>query len=239
VQTNKIGSGNFSGARWGVKGTEDLGGGLGVVYQAEGGMSVDSGLTGQSAIAGTGPTGSAGQARLFGRQIYTGLTGGFGSLTLGRQYTPNDNILGLVDPMGATGAQAGPMYSVFTQNGSNVDNKGMGRQNNSISYSTPAMGGIGAQVMFAPDESGVDDQRFFGANVTYSAGPLSAALSYEQQTLTGAAKSDSGLMVGGMYDLGAARLGGAYFSGTKGNATEDKITAYYLGVAAQRPDSKR
>ena len=151
---------------------------------------------------------------------------------MGRQYTANDNILGMVDPMGATGAQAGPFYSVFTQNGSNVDNKGFGRQNNSISYSIPKMGGVNAQVMFAPDESGAEDQRYFGVNGTYSAGPLSAAVSYEQQTATGASKSDSGVMIGGMYDLGAARLGGAYFNGTKSNATDDKISAYYLGVSA-------
>lgn len=234
--TNKVGAGQFSGSRWGVKGTEDLGGGVNAVYQLEGGFAPDTGLTGQGGIGSTGPSTVApglanGNARIFGRQAYAGFTGGFGTLTLGRQYTPNDNILGLVDPMGAAGAQAGPFYSVFTQNGSNVDNKGMGRQNNAINYNIPAMGGLGAQVMFAPDESGVEDQRFFGANVTYSAGPLSAGLSYEQQTITNAAKSDTGVMIGGMYNLGAARLGGSYFNGTKANVAEDKISAFYVGVS--------
>ena len=242
VQTNKVGTGQFSGSRWGVKGTEDLGGGLGVVYQLEGGFQPDTGLTGQSNLVGTGPNSGVRattgvldtrltDARIFGRQAYVGFTGGFGSLTLGRQYTPNDNILGLVDPMGAAGAQAGPMYSVFTSQGANVDNKGAGRQNNAISYSTPNMSGLGVQVMFAPDETGVVDQRFVGVNATYSAGPISAGVSYEQQTITGAAKSDTGVMIGGMYDLGAVRLGGTYFNGTKSNATEDKISAFYAGLS--------
>ena len=230
VQTNKIQSGQFSGSRWGMRGTEDLGGGLSAVYTLEGGVSADTGLSGQSNNGATATIGGAGQARIFGRQIFTGISGGFGTLTLGRQYTPNDNILGLVDPMGATGAQAGPMYSVFTQNGANVDNFGQGRQNNSISYSMPAMGGLGAQIMYAPDESSATDQAFAGANLTYSAGPISAAVSYEQQTTTGAAKSSTGTMIGGMYNLGVARLGGAYFMGTK--TTDDKVSAYYLGVSA-------
>ncbi len=213
-----------------MRGTEDLGGGLSAVYTLEGGIAADTGLSGQTSLGATGTVGNAGEARIFGRQIFTGLSGKFGTLTLGRQYTPNDNILGLVDPMGATGAQAGPMYSVFTQNGANVDNVGRGRQNNSISYSLPAMGGLGAQIMYAPDESSATDQAFAGANVTYAAGPISAALSYEQQTSTGAAKSSTGVMAGGMYNLGVARVGGAYFNGTK--TTDDKISAYYLGVSA-------
>lgn len=230
VQTNKIQAGNFSGSRWGMRGTEDLGGGLSAVYQLEGGFAADTGMSGQTGLGVTGPTGNAGEARVFGRQVFTGVSGGFGTLTLGRQYTPNDNILGLVDPMGATGAQAGPMYSVFTQNGSNVDNMGRGRQNNSISYSIPKMGALGAQIMYAPDESSATDQAFAGANLTYGDGPISAAASYEQQTSTGAGKSSSGLMAGGMYNMGAARLGGALYSGTKAN--DDKISAYYLGLSA-------
>jgi len=97
--------------------------------------------------------GAAGQARIFwpGRRK-VGVSGGFGSLTLGRQYTPTDNVLWTPDPMGATGALSGPMYAVFAGTGT-YDTLGNGRRDDAVSYSIPSMSGLNAQLMFAPDES--------------------------------------------------------------------------------------
>ena len=73
-----IDSAGLSGSRWGVKGSEDLGGGLTASFQLEQGFSVD--------------TGEASNTRQFHRQAYATLGGGFGSLSLGRQYGTIDNI---------------------------------------------------------------------------------------------------------------------------------------------------
>ena len=216
VSTTKLQSGNFSGSRWGMKGTEDLGGGLKANFQVESGFNVDAGSSGQGGL-------------LFGRQAYVGVSGGFGSLTVGRQYTPGDNALGW-DAMGATGAMAGPMYAVFTSNYANIDNKATGRQNNSISYSLPAMGGVGAQVMFAPNESDAAGQRYTGLNVSYAGGPLYAVAAWEQQTTTGAAASNSGWVAGGSYDLGAAKVSVGFAGGTSDASVKD--TGWSVGVAA-------
>jgi predicted porin len=59
---------------WGLRGKEDLGGGLSAVFVLESGFS-----------PGTGSLNQGG--RLFGRQAYVGLSGQWGTVTLGRQYS--------------------------------------------------------------------------------------------------------------------------------------------------------
>ena len=61
-------------SRLGFRGTEDLGDGLRALYTLEMGFAPDSGSSNQG-------------GRLFGRQAFVGLSGPWGSVTLGRQYT--------------------------------------------------------------------------------------------------------------------------------------------------------
>lgn len=61
-------------SRWGMRGSEDLGGGLRAVFTLESGFAPDSGTQNQG-------------GRAFGRQAMVGLAGGWGTLSLGRQNT--------------------------------------------------------------------------------------------------------------------------------------------------------
>ncbi|WP_321867826.1 porin [Paraburkholderia tropica] len=61
-------------SRWGLRGTEDLGGGLKALFTLESGFNVRGGDMGQG-------------GRLFGRQAWVGLGSNYGTLTFGRQYT--------------------------------------------------------------------------------------------------------------------------------------------------------
>jgi predicted porin len=61
-------------SRVGIRGTEDLGGGLRAEFVIENGFAPDMGTAAQG-------------GRLFGRQSWVGLSGGWGTLSLGRQYT--------------------------------------------------------------------------------------------------------------------------------------------------------
>lgn len=70
-------AGSFA-SRWGMRGSEDLGGGLKAIFHLEGGFGADSGVFQQS-------TGSL--TRIFGRQQYVGLQGAWGEVTMGRLYS--------------------------------------------------------------------------------------------------------------------------------------------------------
>ncbi|MDR5663928.1 porin, partial [Burkholderia cenocepacia] len=71
----------LSGSRWGLKGAEDLGGGLQAVFTLEGGFRPSDGGLGQG-------------GRLFGRSAYVGLgKKGLGTLTFGRQYEPITDLV--------------------------------------------------------------------------------------------------------------------------------------------------
>ncbi|WP_414449667.1 porin [Burkholderia sp. 22PA0099] len=61
-------------SRWGVRGTEDLGGGYAATFVLEDGFNVRSGDVNQG-------------GRLFGRQAWVGVTNRYGTLSFGRQYT--------------------------------------------------------------------------------------------------------------------------------------------------------
>jgi predicted porin len=68
-----VGSGGQSTSRLGVKGSEDLGGGLTAIFQFEAPLTVDNGTAG---------------GLTFVRRSYVGMKGGFGKVTVGRDYTP-------------------------------------------------------------------------------------------------------------------------------------------------------
>ncbi|HQA34421.1 MAG TPA: porin, partial [Casimicrobium huifangae] len=76
VSTTGLVSGGISGSRWGLRGSESLGGGLNAFFNLENGFNVDNGSLGQGGL-------------LFGRRAYVGLSGGFGSIQMGRDYSPN------------------------------------------------------------------------------------------------------------------------------------------------------
>ena len=61
-------------SRWGVRGTEDLGDGLKAIFTLESGFGPDTGVSNQG-------------GRAFGRQAFIGLTGSWGTVVAGRQYS--------------------------------------------------------------------------------------------------------------------------------------------------------
>lgn len=154
-------SGVVQGSRWGLKGTEDLGGGTSAIFQIENGFNVMNGNLGQG-------------GREFGRQAYVGLTNSqFGTLTLGRQY---DSIVDVVQPTTFNG-----QWGAFFSHPSDIDNTDNGfRVNNAVKYVTPKWNGLQAEGMYA--FGGVAGA--FGQNsalstgLSYSAGPLYLGAAY-------------------------------------------------------------
>jgi predicted porin len=154
-------AGNLQGNRWGLKGSEDLGGGLKAIFQLENGFNPNSGALGQG-------------GKMFGRQAYVGLTGDqWGTVTLGRQYDP---LVDMVQPLTADNYWG----STFTTPGDVDNNDNSSRTNNAIKYVSPVFAGFQFEGMYAL--GGVagatgSGQSWAGA-ATYSTGGLSVAGGY-------------------------------------------------------------
>ncbi|MBN3756548.1 porin [Paraburkholderia sp. Tr-20389] len=154
-------SGNESGSRWGLKGSEDLGGGLKTVFQLENGFSSVNGKLGQG-------------SRMFGRQAFVGLSSGtWGTVTAGRQYDP---LVDLVQPVQGDGYLGG----VFISPGDidNADNSA--RVNNSIKYTSPSMSGLQFEAMYSLGgvAGATGSGQSYAAAAAYSNGPVNVAAGY-------------------------------------------------------------
>ncbi|TKC91181.1 porin [Trinickia terrae] len=154
-------SGTVSGSRWGLKGTEDLGGGLSALFQLENGFSVFNGTLRQG-------------SREFGRKSVVGLSGNtWGTVTLGRQYDP------LVDQVQALTEDA-YFGGVFGTPGDldNYDNSL--RVSNSIKYVSPNWAGFQVEALYGlggvAGSNGAGRTYSFGA--AYANGPLALAAGY-------------------------------------------------------------
>lgn len=176
---------------WGIKGTEDLGGGLKANFNLESDVTTATGATG-------GTVGGATSTGAFNRISTVGLEGNFGRVDIGRYYTPfflngksgdvNDassilttwnltsyNAVGGVAPTAnispVLAAIANPhvagAFGTTSAGGADV-------RNNGIHYLTPNWGGFSARIMFAPGDN--------TANVNQATG-----------TATGANASNNGL----------------------------------------------
>lgn len=198
VSSTNLNGGGISGSRWGLRGTESLGGGMNAVFVLEGGFASDTGGLGQGGL-------------LFGRQAYVGLNGGFGSLTLGRQYAPAFYVQCNADD--SFGGCLTAWSAVSNMNGFFANTL---RPNNAIIYATPNMGGLTGALMWSLGEStvGTSASRTLGANIQYKNGPIYAGIGYSDQKgdqLTAATRgSNKHVSFGATYNFGVAYAGVFY-----------------------------
>lgn len=186
-------SGTVSGSRWGLRGSEDLGGGLKAIFTLENGFSITNGSLGQN-------------NRLFGRQAFVGLASDqYGSLTLGRQY---DNLVDYVAPLSLTGSPNGGTIAAHPFDNDNLNNTL--RINNAVKFSSANYDGFQFGGMYAFSNTAGDfaNNRAYSLGASYSYGGLKAALGYLQlnndvdHLATGA--SDPGAVTG-TYAFGVGR----------------------------------
>ena len=193
----KLGTGIQSGNRLGFKGTEDLGSGLKANFQLEAGFNLD--------------TGTGRQGALFGRQAFVGLSGGFGAVNFGRQYTPFFIAMDLLDPFD---------YGLLGAN-TNIINSGTLRVNNSIQYSSVNMGGFSASVLYGLGEQAgaISQGSTTDLALTYANGPLAVYAAYDYQKLPATLAAITPAtpitvqklaLVGATYDFGPAKAHLAY-----------------------------
>jgi len=210
-------SGLQSGSRLGFKGTEDLGGGLSASFQLENGFNADDGTLAQG-------------GRLFGRQAWVGLNGGFGSVKLGRQNTPIYVAVSTIDPFEA--GLAGSLERNATTNYGTVNTYGT-RMNDTVNYSLTA-GAFSGQVAYGFGEAVGDTtaNRQLGLSLGYANGPVNAVLAYHQQENPAGTLSDKTWFVGGTYNFGAVKAHASYADNKIETSANPKSRDYMLGVSA-------
>lgn len=165
--TGTLESGFLGTSRWGIKGSEDLGGGLKANFNLEGTLANDTGAVGAGfdTAAGGSPLSQAGATNsVFDRLSWVGLSGGFGEVTMGRNNMLAINALAGADPMGLAHPATNPNLYFSALNGAPFfgnfgTNKGGSalRQNNSVKYSTPVnQYGLGGSAMYGFGEKAGD-----------------------------------------------------------------------------------
>jgi predicted porin len=195
-------SGILQGSRLGFKGTEDLGGGLSAVFNLEAGFQNDTGALDENGV-------------LFRRKSVVGLSGGFGTVLLGRQTDVLDDIGGTLTSVADFGGVTGAV-------GHNLDRLEGTRSQNSIRYNTANLGGFVGTLMYGLGEQTGNNSagQSFGVGGLYTNGPLGLGAGY-YQSKAGANPSDTSLVgstgtetalktftLAASYQLGAARLYG-------------------------------
>ena len=194
--STKLTSGVESGSRLGFKGTEDLGGGMSAIFLLENGFQADTGALGQGGL-------------LFGRQAYVGLQGSAGSVTLGRQYTPQYLAVAAVDPFGS--GTAGDTKNLMASTGNSAS-----RMDNAVKYASPLVNGFNAEVVYGAGEVAGDSAagRQLGGALAYSSGPLTVRLAHHNRNNNSATVKNAGsarnTVLTALYDFGVAKAHFAY-----------------------------
>lgn len=200
-------NGNFTGSRWGMTGTEDLGGGLKAVFSLENRFNIDTG-TDNTIAAGGGDTFG------FGGNAFVGLTGGFGTVHLGRTYTAFESA----KPVSVSSSVFDTSFTPTGTPGYTV------RADNQIKYVSPSMSGFSAVVSSGLKEDKTAGKKDVnGLALLYAAGPLSASLG-TQSDGTG-----DNMIVAAAYNLGVASVSAGYSTLERVNAG-DESNGINLGV---------
>jgi len=230
----------YNSSRLGFRGTEDLGGGLAASFWLEAPITNDDGATGVSTFA---------------RRSTVSLSGGFGEVRLGRDYTPTFWNHTVFDPFGTNGVGTNLVHTAAADFGHPT------RASNTIGYFLPPnLGGFYGQLQYGfhekvkyspglatPDVANNSRTgRYVGGRFGYANGPLDVAIAYGSATVgdefyVGTTTKVNTLNLGASYDFGPVKLFGEVsrlknkvdyevtplFTGGEPDAD---LTGYLLGV---------
>ncbi|MEO8187797.1 MAG: porin [Burkholderiaceae bacterium] len=193
-----INSGHQSGSRWGIRGSEALSPSLNAVFTLEGGYNPDLGTQGQG-------------GRLFGRQVWAGLSGGWGTLAAGRVATFSSGT-GSFDMFGNTD----PFSTGFSGLNLAFSSANALRLDNSVLYQSPTWGGFKFGVGHSFNSNGTElpgsgnnqDTTFTGASFT--SGPFFVGVTYDRFDIPGVSDNQANLQVGATFDLKFVKLHAGY-----------------------------
>ncbi len=186
-------------SRFGIRGSEALGGGLTAIFQIESSIN---------------PAQSGGT--LAGRESFVGLQGGWGTFKMGRFLAPYDdihpifgNVPTLTTSILSTASLWAQGFAGQPQNGGFDD-----RIQNSLRYDTPNMSGFTGAIQYggyAPTPGANAHAGVWGGGVYYNNGPIQVGAAMEQHnSVRFSGRSDNAYSLAGGYDFGMFRLGAVY-----------------------------
>lgn len=208
--TLSLDSGNSSGNRWGLKGSEDLGNGYQVGFVLESGFDAD--------------TGALGAGGIFAREATLRVSGPFGSIYAGRMGRIGSDAgsvgfyAGSVSPFGSGWGKMAGHFAVTA----NYDS----RYNNALAYVSPKVGPVTVYAQYTmgnttENESGDDRLFSLGAQADFGALQVLGLVEYlNKKSVAGTTVYDDSqyddsytINLGGSYDFSVAKvfLAGQYF----------------------------
>ncbi len=219
-------SGGLAGSRFGLRGTEDLGGGLRAFFTLESGVYLDDGTNGQGAF--------------WGRQAFVGLGSSYGQVSLGRQYASSYTLTSDFSEFsnggyGASTAVIGGFGGYEPVRGSTTSatgNGGPARVNNSVKLESASFRGLRVGALWGMGEVSGDTEgnRVADIYARYTAGPLDAMVSLieDKADATGlTVRTTSGAAA---FRFGPARVTAGLMSVNDRAATNADGEGYWLGT---------
>lgn len=231
TKLNGVTSNNNATSLWGIQGTEDLGAGMKANFKLEQDVYTANGALGASG-AGNGATTTSS----FNRISKVGLSGGFGSVSFGRDYLPTFSLAAGTDVMGQT-----RFSTIQLSTGA-----GYSTTDSLVMYSTPVMSGFQVNVAYrngdTSSNTGDNTDKVTNLTATYTNGPLMVGVgtgSAEVRTANGTATAPaqrfatkvtyglsdaiygekvSSNIVAASYDFGTFKLLGNYITSKTTNA---------------------
>jgi predicted porin len=199
-------------SRLGFKGSEDLGGGYRATFNLENGFDPSTGATQNS-------------YRLFDRQSWVGLGGGFGEVRAGRQNSPMFYYSGNMDAFGA--ATYGSAYNNFANWIARVDND--------ISYISPKFANSTLELHYSLGEKtdSLAANSVYQMGIQTQQGPVYFATAYVNANNSTNTVNVKQFMAGGNYDYGSGKV---YLGFFRTNAVISSSTATALTNPAGKYD---
>ncbi|MES2839223.1 MAG: porin [Pseudomonadota bacterium] len=219
ASSTQLFSGALTSTRWGLRGSEDLGGGLKAIFGLEQGFDASNG------------TQAAGSA--FDRQSIVGLSGGFGAVKFGRHDTSFDDIRDLtvssnIFDSGTFATTEGVVGTSGYAGVGQLADYG-DRASNQIRYESPSFGGFSAGFSYGLDEQSAPVKRDVTAfNLRYKAGSLDVGYGYQENANEVAASNLEYNTLGAAYNFGSFRISGGW-NQVKNKASR-KSDAYSIGA---------
>lgn len=214
-------------SRFGMKGSEDLGGGLKANFDLQTG-NIDmengnvAGIAAKSTSTLTGTTvatTTTATNNFFNREAWVGLSGNFGATRLGRTSSVAAQSQGGFDLNGVSSSSAMSNVGI-----SPVTWYGSSRRSSQLQYSTPNMGGFdaGLGVTLSGDNGG---KGYYQGRVNYAKGPIAVGATVETKHIDA---QRTAYAVAGSYDFGAAKVSAGYVV----SETEALGKGLHIGVKA-------